>query len=183
MNSFSLHPWHGIESEWNGVSAQAIVEIPQGSRIKYELDKSSGIIKMDRLLSSSFEYPLNYGFIPRTLGVDGDPLDILVLTHSPLVPLCIVKSKVIGIMRMIDRGIADDKIVAIAENDVTQKHIQTISDLPKHFFVELQNFFEEYTRLENKKVTIHGFYPLKEASECIDEHIKRYSESSYAHST
>ncbi|NOT37629.1 MAG: inorganic diphosphatase [Saprospiraceae bacterium] len=177
MNLSSLHPWHGIRPDWNGRTVQSIIEIPQGSRVKYEIDKESGLIRMDRLLSSSFEYPINYGFIPQTLGEDGDPLDILVLTHSPLVPLCLVNSRVLGIMKMKDRGINDDKIIAVAAADVTKEHIQNIKDLPKHFFKELKNFFEEYTKLENKEVVIHDFFSHDIATLSINEHLTRNRET------
>ncbi len=169
------HPWHGINPDWNQSTIQSIIEIPQGTRIKYEMDKESGLIKMDRLLSSSFEYPLNYGFIPKTLGPDGDPLDILVLTHSALVPLCMVRSRIIGIMKMMDRGISDDKIIAVADSDITQQHIRTVNHLPQHLKTELKNFFEEYTKLENKKVVIGEFQSLEFAIKIIEEHLVRYN--------
>ncbi|MFN8281367.1 MAG: inorganic diphosphatase [Saprospiraceae bacterium] len=148
--------------------------MPQGSRIKYEVDKASGLIRMDRLLASSFEYPINYGFIPRTLGPDGDPLDILVITHSPVVPLTLITCRVIGIMGMTDGGIADDKIIAVAERDVSVDHIQMIQDLPKRLMEELKNFFEEYTKLENKKVMIGDFSGADAAAGIIQQHIERY---------
>lgn len=129
---------------------------------------------MDRLLASSFEYPINYGFIPRTLGPDGDPLDILVITHSPVVPLTLITCRVIGIMGMTDGGIADDKIIAVAERDVSVDHIQMIQDLPKHLLEELKNFFEEYTKLEHKKVVIGDFSGADTAAGIIQQHIERY---------
>ncbi len=129
---------------------------------------------MDRLLASSFEYPINYGFIPRTLGPDGDPLDILVITHSPVVPLTLITCRVIGIMGMTDGGIADDKIIAVAERDVSVDHIQMIQDLPKRLMEELKNFFEEYTKLENKKVMIGDFSGADAAAGIIQQHIERY---------
>ncbi|MEP7197656.1 MAG: inorganic diphosphatase [Saprospiraceae bacterium] len=177
QNINCLHPWHGIQPSWNGKSLIGVIEIPQGSRIKYEIDKESGLIKMDRLLSSSFEYPINYGFIPRTLGEDGDPLDILVMTHSPLVPLCLVECRVLGLMQMIDRGIKDDKILAIANTDVTLAHVQSLNDFPPHFFAELKNFFEEYTKLENKRVEIHEFLDFNLAVESIENHISLYKDN------
>ncbi|HMW40367.1 MAG TPA: inorganic diphosphatase [Saprospiraceae bacterium] len=148
--------------------------MPQGSRIKYEVDKASGLIRMDRLLASSFEYPINYGFIPRTLGPDGDPLDILVITHSPVVPLTLITCRVIGIMAMTDCGIADDKIIAVAERDVSVEHIRLIQDLPLHWKEELKNFFEEYTKLENKKVMIGDFSGADVAARIIQQHIDHY---------
>ncbi|MCC6816745.1 MAG: inorganic diphosphatase [Saprospiraceae bacterium] len=179
MNKHTAHPWHGINHGWDKKTLQGIIEIPQGSRIKYEIDKTSGLIKMDRLLSSSFEYPINYGFIPKTLGEDGDPLDILVLTHSPLVPLCLVKARVLGIMHMIDKGISDHKILSVADSDVSLRHINNLEQLPEHFFNELKNFFEEYTKLENKQVIIPGFSDTTEANTIIAEHIERYEEKNW----
>lgn len=129
---------------------------------------------MDRLLASSFEYPVNYGFIPRTLGPDGDPLDILVMTHSPVVPLTLITCRVIGIIGMTDRGIPDDKIIAVAEKDVSVDHIRLIQDLPLHWKEELKNFFEEYTKLEHKKVVISEFSGADTAAVIIQEHIERY---------
>ncbi len=176
-----MHPLHNVNPNFNHTHIDGIIEIPQGSRIKYEIDKKSGLIRMDRLLSSSFEYPVNYGFIPQTLGYDGDPLDILVITHSPLVPLCLVRCRILGVMQMIDRGIQDDKIIAAAETDVTQAHLQSMEDLPRHFFKELENFFEEYTKLENKKVDVLQFNDQKYAAQIIIEHINNYKSKPQSH--
>jgi len=176
MNQFIQHPLHRVDPEWSASLINAIVEIPMGSRIKYEIDKKSGLIKMDRILSSSFEYPANYGFIPQTLGEDGDPLDILVISHFPMVPLCLVRSRIIGVMRMVDRLIPDDKIIAVAETDVMQSHLQSVHQLPEQFFREFKNFFEEYTKLENKKVEVLGFDPAEKAEPIIKLHKERYQE-------
>ena len=137
MDSVSLtvaHPWHGVSSGSNAPRiVNAIIEIPQGSRAKYEIDKQSGLLKLDRVIYSSFYYPMNYGFIPRTYGGDKDPLDILVLSSINIQPLCIVEAKVIGVMQMIDAGDADDKIIAVANHDMSVNHINNIEELPKHF--------------------------------------------------
>src|SRR5690606_37790574 len=129
----------------------AVIEIPRGSRAKYEIDKESGLIKLDRVIYASMYYPLNYGFIPQTLGEDGDPLDIVVLTQVSVVPLCVIPSHVIGVMQMIDRGEADEKIIAVAEEDPSVSHISNVEDLPAHLLSELRHFFENYKALEKKK--------------------------------
>ena len=121
------HPWHEVSVGLNPPThVNGIIEIPKGSRAKYEIDKDSGLIKLDRVLYASMYYPLNYGFIPQTLGEDHDPLDIVVLTQVTVIPGCLIPSKVIGVMRMIDRGEADDKIIAVAEQDVSVSHIDDV---------------------------------------------------------
>ena len=139
-----VHPWHGVESGENAPRiVNAVIEIPQGSRQKYEIDKASGLLKLDRVIYSSFYYPVNYGFISQTYGGDHDPLDILVISSVSIQPLCLVQAKVIGVMQMIDGGDADDKIIAVANNDPGVNYINNIEELPKHFFSELRQFFEE----------------------------------------
>src|SRR6185369_13118754 len=133
---------------------RAIIEIPRGSKAKYELDKATGMLRLDRVLYSSVYYPANYGFIPRTLGDDHDPLDILVISQIEIEPLCIVRAQVIGVMRMIDSGEGDDKIIAVAADDKSVSHIQDVAQVPEHFHSELRHFFEEYKRLENKTVLV-----------------------------
>src|SRR5690349_11782155 len=152
------HPWHNVEiGERQPDVVNAIIEIPKGSRAKYEIDKKTGLLKLDRVLYSSVQYPANYGFIPRSLGDDHDPLDILVLSQIDVEPLCIVRAKVIGVMRMVDSGEGDDKIIAVAADDVSVNHIESISNLPVHFHEELRQFFEQYTKLENKTVLVEEF--------------------------
>src|SRR5690242_8416283 len=147
------HPWHEVSVGRNPPAfVNAIIEIPRGSRAKYEIDKESGLIKLDRVIYASMYYPLNYGFIPQTLGEDGDPLDIVVLTQVSVVPLCLIPSQVIGMMQMIDRGEKDDKIIAVAEQDASVSHIKSVEELPDYFRLELKHFFENYKTLENKKV-------------------------------
>ena len=145
-----LHPWHGASY---GNKAPAIVngliEIPQGSRTKYEIDKATGLLKLDRVIYSSFHYPVNYGFIPQTLGHDGDPLDILVLCSQSIQSLCLVQATVIGNMQMIDSGEKDDKIIAVATKDPSVNHISSLEEMPRHFVNELRNYFEQYKVLEN----------------------------------
>jgi inorganic pyrophosphatase len=174
MNTFN--PWHNVEvGEQQPDVVNAIIEISKGSRAKYEIDKVTGMLKLDRVLFSSFHYPTNYGFIPRSLGDDGDPLDILVLSQIDIEPLCIVRSKVVGVMRMIDRGKGDDKIIAVAADDVSVSHIDGLESIPEHFRLELRNFFEEYTKLENKAVLVEEFQDAATAKTIITEAIANYS--------
>jgi inorganic pyrophosphatase len=171
------HPWHEVSIGDNPPEfVNGIIEIPKGSRAKYEIDKDSGLIKLDRVLYASMYYPLNYGFIPQTLGEDHDPLDIVVLTQVTVVPRCLIPSKVIGVMRMIDKGEADDKIIAVAMQDVSVSHIQDVKDLPEYFTVELKHFFENYKTLENKKVIVDEFQSKDKAMEIIEESIRYYKQ-------
>jgi inorganic pyrophosphatase len=173
-----LHPWHGVHyGEQAPRVVNAIIEIPQGSRCKYEIDKPTGLLKLDRVIYSSFYYPSNYGFIPRTYGDDKDPLDILVLTTLPVTPLTLMEAKVIGVMQMIDSGDADDKIIAVAAQDPGINHYNNIEELPKHFFDELRHFFEEYKTLENKAVSVEEFGDKAKALQIIEEAIKLYKET------
>ena len=150
-----FNPWHQVDiGKGSPDIVQAIIEIPKGSKAKYELDKASGMLRLDRVLYSSVHYPANYGFMPQTLGDDHDPLDILVLSQIDLEPLCIVSAKVIGVMRMLDNGEADDKIIAVAAADMSVAHMNDISDLPAHVGNEILQFFREYKRLENKTVEV-----------------------------
>jgi len=175
MNTNILHPWHGVEPGENAPRVvNAIIEIPQGSRCKYEIDKASGLLKLDRIIYSSFHYPVNYGFIPQTYGGDKDPLDILVITSLPVQPLTLMDAKVMGVMQMIDGGDADDKIIAVAANDPSVNHYNNIEQLPKHFFDELRHFFEEYKRLENKTVEVEEFKDKATALNIIQEAIEYY---------
>ncbi len=175
MKIISNNPWHRV-SPGEGAPAvvNGIIEIPKGTRAKYELDKESGLLKLDRVLYSSVYYPANYGFIPQTYCDDRDPLDIIILSQIDVVPLCIVKAKVIGVMRMMDSGDMDDKIIAVAFHDMSVNHIDDISGLPEHFFRELRHFFEEYKKLENKTVEIENFLGSGLAMEIIAKSIADY---------
>ena len=172
------HPWHGVSY---GQSAprivNAIIEIPQGSRAKYEIDKESGLLKLDRVIYSSFYYPCNYGFIPQTYGDDKDPLDILVITSLPVQAMCLMEAKVVGVMQMVDSGDADDKIIAVAAKDPGVNHYNNMEELPKHFFDELRHFFEEYKKLENKMVVVEEFGDKATALRIIEEAIQFYKEN------
>lgn len=173
-----LHPWHGVAPGENAPRiVNAVIEIPQGSRQKYEIDKPSGLLKLDRVIYSSFYYPVNYGFIPQSYGGDKDPLDILVISSLSIQPLCLVQAKVIGVMQMIDGGDADDKIIAVANNDPGVNYINNIEEMPKHFFSELRQFFEEYKKLENKTVSVNEFQDKATALKIIEEAILFYKES------
>lgn len=171
------HPWHGVTTGDHAPEVvNAIIEIPEGSRAKYEVDKETGLLKLDRVIYSSFHYPVNYGFIPRTLGLDNDPLDILVLCSQSIRSLCLVEAKVIGNMQMIDNGQEDDKIIAVAAHDPSVNHYQKMEDLPGHFLLELRNFFEQYKALENKKVEIDNFQDKETACRIITDAIGYYKE-------
>ena len=174
-NEKMTNPWHNVNTgRLTPEYVNGIIEIPKGSRAKYELDKESGLLKMDRVLYSSVYYPANYGFIPQTYCDDNDPLDILVLSQIDIVPFCMVESRVIGVMRMIDNGEADDKIIAVAEGDMSVNHINDISELPAHFFRELETFFEDYKKLENKTVVIGGFQSKFLALQIVETAINDY---------
>lgn len=169
------NPWHKVavgEDAPNVVNG--IIEIPQNTRAKYELDKETGLLKMDRVIYSSMYYPHNYGFIPQTYCDDHDPLDILVLSQISIVPMCLVDAKVIGVMQMLDGGEKDDKIIAVANNDMSVKHFNDISELPKHFIKELRNFFEDYKKLENKTVEVEEFQDAQTAKSIIIKSIEDY---------
>src|SRR5688572_26400231 len=169
------HPWHEASIGANPPEhVNGLIEIPKGSRAKYEVDKESGLIKLDRVIYASMYYPLNYGFIPQTMGEDHDPLDIVVLTQVSVVPLCLIPSKVIGVMQMVDRGEADDKIIAVAEQDPSVSHINDVKDLPDHLMAELKHFFENYKTLENKKVVVDEFLSKQKAFEIIDASVTFY---------
>ncbi|WP_157576831.1 inorganic diphosphatase [Asinibacterium sp. OR53] len=172
------HPWHGVPPGDHAPRIiNAIIEIPQGSRCKYEIDKETGLLKLDRVIFSSFHYPINYGFIPQSYGGDKDPLDILVITSLPVQPLTLMEAKVIGVMQMIDGGDADDKIIAVANTDPGVNHYNNIEELPKHFFDELRHFFEEYKKLENKTVVVEDFGDKAKALLIVEESISFYKET------
>jgi inorganic pyrophosphatase len=169
---------------WHDISPKAItkkqftsvIEIPKGSKVKYELDKSTGLLKMDRILYTSTHYPANYGFIPRTYAEDGDPLDVLVLCSETLVPLSLVDCCPIGVISMLDNGAADEKIIAIPLNDPTYNMYTDISQLPKHIFEEMSHFFTVYKQLEGKDTVIDDVKGAQEAVEIVQSCMDRYIE-------
>lgn len=177
MITDTSNPWHKVKiGEKSPYIVNGIIEIPKNTRAKYELDKDSGLLILDRVLYSSMYYPANYGFIPQTYCDDKDPLDIVVLSQIDIVPLCIVPSKVIGVMRMLDGGEFDDKIIAVANDDMSVNHINDISELPEHFFKELRNFFEDYKKLENKTVEVEEFQSAAIARQIVQQSQVDYKE-------
>jgi len=171
----TLHPWHGAHyGDKAPQTVNGLIEIPQGSRTKYEIDKKTGLLKLDRIIYSSFHYPVNYGFIPQTLGQDNDPLDILVICSESIQPLCLVEATVIGNMQMIDNGEKDDKIIAVATKDPGVNYFNNVEELPKHFIAVLRNYFEQYKVLENKKVEIDEFQNKEAAYLVIEDAIAFY---------
>jgi inorganic pyrophosphatase len=169
------HPWHEASAGVNPPEfVNGIIEISTGMRTKYEVDKETGLLKLDRVLYSSVFYPANYGFIPKSLGEDNDPLDIMILCREPIQPLCLVPARVVGVMRMVDQGLADDKILAVAENDANTKHLSDISELANHFKLELKEFFESYKKLENKVVSVPDFQDKKIAMDIVTEALTYY---------
>jgi inorganic pyrophosphatase len=172
------HSWHTIPPGEGNKSPQlvhAIIEIPKGSKCKYEIDKEYGLLKLDRVLFSSVMYPANYGFIPQTYCDDNDPLDILVICSQEVVPMCLLEAKVIGVMHMVDKGERDDKIIAVAANDMSVNYINDITDLPPHTEAEITRFFEDYKKLEHSaSVTVEQFKGKEEAYRIIEESIELY---------
>jgi len=168
------HPWHDVET---GIHApenvNAIIEISRGSKAKYEVDKPTGLLRLDRVLHAAFYYPINYGFIPQTYAGDGDPLDILVLSQIDFEPLSIVTASVIGVMRMIDKG-TDDKIIAVCTNDISVNNITSLEELPPHLMSEIRHFFEQYKKLEHTEVEVDQFMGKEEAYEIIRESMESY---------
>lgn len=170
-----FHAWHDVHyGDEAPAVVKGIIEIPKNVRAKYELDKESGMLILDRVLYSSINYPANYGFIPQTYCDDHDPLDILVISQVDIVPMCIVEAKVIGVMRMLDGGEKDDKIIAVAANDMSFNHVNDISELPKHWLIELRSFFEDYKKLEHKTVKVEEFQDAKVARKVVAKSIKDY---------
>jgi inorganic pyrophosphatase len=151
-----VNPWHDVYVDDHLVenAFPVIIEVPQGSKNKYELDKSSGLLRLDRVLYSAVHYPANYGFIPRTYCDDGDPLDVLVLGQEPVVPLAIVEARAIAVIRMRDEKGIDDKIIAVSTEDPSVNEYTNYTELPKHVLREMGRFFQDYKALENKEVIV-----------------------------
>ena len=169
------HPWHSVSPGQKIPSiVNAIIEIPKGSKAKYEIDKETGLIKLDRVLSSSVVYPANYGFIPQTYCDDKDPLDILVLCSVDVYPMTLIEAKVIGVMHMVDNGEQDDKIIAVAKNDMSVNYINDLDGLPPHTMKEVVQFFQDYKVLENKNVTIEKLMGKEYAFQVINEALQLY---------
>ena len=171
-----MNIWHDINPDRiTPDEFVAVIEISKGSKKKYELDKETGLIKLDRILYTSTHYPANYGFIPRTYGDDKDPLDVLVLCSEPLEPLTRVKCYPIGVMKMIDNGMGDEKIIAIPYDDPTYNSYSDISDLPSHIFEEIKHFFKVYKDLEGKETKVDEFGDHNEAITIIENCIGNYN--------
>jgi inorganic pyrophosphatase len=171
-----MNPWHDVSTgEQAPHIVNAIIEISRGSKAKYEVDKATGMLKLDRVLYTSFSYPVNYGFIPRTYAGDADPLDILVLCQVDLEPLSIVSAKPIGVLRMQDKG-ADDKIIAVCSTDASVNHYNSIQELPPHFMQEVKHFFTRYKDLENANVQVADIADAAIAKQIIEEAIEGYTQ-------
>ncbi len=169
--------WHDISPKRiTPEEFMCVVEIPKGSKNKYELDKETGLLMLDRILHTSTHYPANYGFIPRTYGDDGDPLDVLLLCEQTLEPLALVKAYPIGVISMIDNGRNDEKIIAIPCNDPTYNHYTDIDQLPKHIFDEMSHFFKVYKNLEGKDTAVNEVSGKETAVRIVKEAIDHYIE-------
>lgn len=170
------HPWHDVTpGEHLPRQFLAVVEIPTGSKVKYELDKETGLLRLDRILYSAVHYPANYGFIPQTLAEDDDPLDVLVLCQEKLDPLTLVSARAIGLMTMIDAGKKDHKILAVAMDDPEYNGYREASELPPHRLTMLRRFFQDYKQLEGKAVEVDEFEPAETALPIIERALEAYS--------
>src|SRR3954451_21690999 len=170
------HAWHDVTPGLNlPYEFMALVEIPRGSSIKYELDKATGLLKVDRMLYSAVFYPANYGFIPQTLAEDGDPLDVLVLCQEPVAPLTLVRARAIGMMTMRDSGKRDNKILDVANDDPEYNGFGDAQELPPHRLMMLRRFFQDYKTLEGKSVEVDQFQPAATTVPVIESALSEYS--------
>lgn len=171
------HAWHDVPIGKEAPETfHAVVEIPQGGKVKYELDKKSGLMRVDRVLYSSVIYPANYGFIPQTFGDDDDPLDVLVLMQEAVHPLSILRARPIGLMKMLDQGQDDDKIICIHLDDPAYNSYYHIWEIPGHRLHELKRFFEDYKKLEEKEVRVEDFLGPDKARTIVRRAMDRYQE-------
>jgi inorganic pyrophosphatase len=171
-----MHPWHDLYVDDHTIASAfpVVIEVPMGSKNKYELDKESGLIRLDRVLHSAVYYPANYGFIPRTFCEDGDPLDALVLGQEPAHPLTIVDARAIGVMRMRDEKGLDDKIIAVNVKDPAVVDYTTHTQLPAHTMREIKRFFEDYKQLEHKEVVVEDFMGPADAVRILEAALDMY---------
>ena len=170
-----MNIWHDISQERiTPENFTAVIEITKGSKVKYELDKETGLLKMDRILYTSTHYPANYGLIPKTYADDGDPLDVLVLCSQHIYPMTLVESYPIGYISMIDSGSNDEKIIAIPSDDPTYNQYSDISNLPPHIFEEMKHFFSVYKTLEKKETVVNDIHGKEEAIKIIAQTIYAY---------
>src|SRR5262245_53161829 len=171
-----MHPWHDVEVEEETLerSFPVIVEVPTGSKNKYELDKQTGLLRLDRVLFGAVHYPANYGFVPRTLCDDEDPLDALVLGQEPVLPLTIVEARAVGVMQMRDERGRDDKLVAVSINDPAFTDYKDKDQLPKHVLKEIRRFFEDYKALESKQVVVEDMLGPVDAVRILRESLNLY---------
>src|ERR1700730_15802264 len=170
-----LHAWHDVSpGDDLPRDFQAVIEIPLGSNVKYELDKASGLLKVDRIIHSAVFYRANYGFIPQTYADDNDTLDVLVLCQEPLEPLALIKARAIGLMTMIDSGASDDKVIAVATNDPEFSDYLEARDLPPHRLLVLHRRILDYKQLEGKQVQVEDIKPAYAALIVIEKALARY---------
>ena len=173
-----MNIWHDMDpSRITPQEFEAMIEIPKGSKCTYELDKYTGLLKLDRILYTSTHYPANYGFIPRTYADDGDPLDVLVLCSEPVYPLTLIRVYPIGVMRMLDDGKMDDKIIALPLSDPTYLGIRSIDELPPHVFDEIMHFFSVYKQLENKQTAVKSLFGPEVAQRIVFDAIAAYRDA------
>lgn len=172
-----MNIWHDISPERiTATDFVAVIEIPKGSKAKYELDKETGLIMLDRVLYTSTHYPANYGFIPRSFGDDNDPLDVLVLCSERLDPLTLVRCYPVGVIKMLDNGFLDEKIIAVPFDDPTYNGYKDIFTLPKHIYDEMSHFFAYYKTLEKKQTIVDDVMGVDEATKIIEKAIANYKE-------
>ena len=173
-----MNIWHDMSPAFiKKDNFTAVIEIPKGSKNKYELDKETGLLRLDRVLYTSTHYPANYGFIPRTFADDGDPLDVLVICAEPINPMTLVQVYPIGVMRMLDGGKNDDKIIAVPFSDPNYNNIRDISELPHHIFEEMVHFFKVYKQLENKETAVRDLFGREESIAIIQAAIVNYKDT------
>lgn len=171
-----MHPWHDvyIDDELCETAFPVVIEVPKGSKNKYELDKETGLLRLDRVLYSAVYYPANYGFIPRTYCDDGDPLDALVLCQEPVHPLTILEARALGVMRMRDEKGIDDKIIAVGLSDPEYSDYKNLEQLAGHTLRQMRRFFEDYKSLENKQVVVDDFLEKDDAIRIVRESLNMY---------